>query len=137
MVFDPIPQILPVHFFGSLPQPPTSPNVLPLYTSPPMRRAIGTGWRSPRGCLISCITFRKLATNYRALLRKMTYKDKASHDPTPPCTLYPSHLGVCEESRDHNTAPKKNFASKKTRATRKRAWKECPRPPAVVRLRRV
>ena len=31
------------------------------------------------------ITFSKLATNYRALLRKMTYKDKASYDSTPPC----------------------------------------------------
>ena len=45
-----------------------------------------TGWRRPIGCLISWITFRKLATNYRALLRKMTYKDKASYDSTPPCT---------------------------------------------------
>ena len=49
-----------------------------------------TGWRRPLGFLISWITFRKLATNYRALLRKMTYKDKASYDSTPPCTY--SHL---------------------------------------------
>jgi len=28
----------------------------------------------------------KLATNYRALLRKMTYTDKASYDSTPPCS---------------------------------------------------
>jgi len=27
----------------------------------------------------------KRATNYRALRRKMTYKDKASYDSTPPC----------------------------------------------------
>ena len=33
---------------------------------------LNTGWRRPIGCLISCITFRKLATNYKALLRKMT-----------------------------------------------------------------
>ena len=45
-----------------------------------------TGWRRPIGCLISCITFRKLAANYRALLRKMTYKDKASYESSPPCT---------------------------------------------------
>jgi len=32
------------------------------------------------------VIFRKRATNYRALLRKMTYKDKASYDSTPPCT---------------------------------------------------
>ena len=46
-----------------------------------------TGWRRPIGCLISQITFRKLATNHRALLRKKTYKDKASYDSTPPCSL--------------------------------------------------
>jgi len=34
---------------------------------------------------ISLITFRRLATNYRALLRKMTCKDKASYDSTPLC----------------------------------------------------
>ena len=31
MVLDPIPQILPVHFFGSRPQPPTSPACLNLF----------------------------------------------------------------------------------------------------------
>ena len=31
---------------------------------------------------------RKRATNYRALLRKMTCKDKASYDSTPLCTTY-------------------------------------------------
>ena len=41
-------------------------------------QSIYTGWRRPIGCLISQITFRKLATNYRALLRKMIYEDKAS-----------------------------------------------------------
>ena len=51
-------------------------------------RHLSTGWRSPIGCLISCITFRKLATNYRALLWKMTYKDKASYDFTPPSKKY-------------------------------------------------
>jgi len=47
----------------------------------------GTGWRRSIGCLISWITFRKLATNYRALLRKMTYKDKVSYESPPPCSL--------------------------------------------------
>ena len=42
-------------------------------------------WRRPIGCLISCIIFRKRATNYRALLRKMTCKDKASYESSPPC----------------------------------------------------
>jgi len=30
---------------------------------------------------------RKRATNYRALLQKMTYEGKASYASTPPCTL--------------------------------------------------
>ena len=39
---------------------------------------IHTGWRRPIGCLKSQGIFRKRATNYRALLRRMTYQDKAS-----------------------------------------------------------
>jgi len=36
-------------------------------------------WRRPIGCLKSQVIFHKRATNIRALLRKMTYKDKASY----------------------------------------------------------
>jgi len=43
------------------------------------------GWRRPIGCLKLQVTIRERATNYRALFRKMTYKDKASYDFTPPC----------------------------------------------------
>ena len=43
------------------------------------------GWRRPIGCLKLRIIFRKRATNCRALLRKMTYEDKASYDSAPPC----------------------------------------------------
>ena len=32
------------------------------------------------------VSFRKRATNYRALLREMTYKDKTSYESSPPCT---------------------------------------------------
>ena len=32
--------------------------------------------------------FRKRATNYRALLRKMTCEDEASYDSTPPCIIH-------------------------------------------------
>ena len=46
---------------------------------------VDTGWRRPIGCLKLQVIFRKRATNYRALLRKITYKDKASYDSTPPC----------------------------------------------------
>ena len=44
-----------------------------------------TGWRKPIGCLKLQIIFRKRATKYRAVLRKMTYKDKASYASSPPC----------------------------------------------------
>jgi len=45
-----------------------------------------TGWRRCIGCLKLQISFYKSATNFRALLRKMTYKDKVSYVSTPPCT---------------------------------------------------
>ena len=43
------------------------------------------GWRRPIGCLKLQAIFRKRATNYRVLLQKMTYKDKASYESSPPC----------------------------------------------------
>jgi len=46
----------------------------------------GTGWRRLIGCLKLQVTFRKRASNYRALLRKMTCEDKASYYSTPLCT---------------------------------------------------
>jgi len=46
----------------------------------------GTGWRRLIGCLKLQVTFRKRASNYRALLRKMTCEDKASYYSTPRCT---------------------------------------------------
>jgi len=45
-----------------------------------------TGWWRPIGCLKLQVIFRKSAINYRALLRKMTYKDKASYGSSPPCS---------------------------------------------------
>ena len=50
-----------------------------------------TGWRRPIECLQLQVICRKRATNYRALLRKMTYKDKASYGSSPPCM----HSTVC------------------------------------------
>ena len=47
-----------------------------------------TEWRRLIGCLKLQVIFRKRATNSRALLRKMTYEDKASCDSTPPCMCY-------------------------------------------------
>jgi len=48
-------------------------------------RNCSTGWRRPIGCLKLQVIFRKRATNCRALLRKMTYKNKASYGSLPPC----------------------------------------------------
>jgi len=45
-----------------------------------------TGWRRPIGCLKLQVILHKRATNYRALLRKMTCKDKASYGSSPPCS---------------------------------------------------
>ena len=39
------------------------------------------------GCLKLQVIFCKRATNYRALLRKMIYEDKASYESTPPCSV--------------------------------------------------
>jgi len=39
-----------------------------------------TGWQNPIGCLKLQVILRKRATNYRALLQKMTTKDKATYD---------------------------------------------------------
>ena len=43
------------------------------------------GWRRPIRCLKLQVIFRKRATNYRALLRKITYEDKAPYVSAPPC----------------------------------------------------
>jgi len=45
-----------------------------------------TGWQRPIGCLTLQVIFRKRATNSRALLWKMTCKDKASSESAPPYT---------------------------------------------------
>ena len=45
----------------------------------------GTFWRRPVECIKMQVIFRKRAIMYRALLRKMTYKDKASYGSSPPC----------------------------------------------------
>ena len=48
-----------------------------------------TGWRRLIGSPKLQIIFHKRATKYRALLRKMTYKDKGSYESSPPCTRMP------------------------------------------------
>ena len=44
-----------------------------------------TGWRRLIGCLKLQVTFHKRATICRAILRKLTYDDKASCGSSPPC----------------------------------------------------
>jgi len=43
-----------------------------------------TWWRRPTGCFTLQVVFHKRATNYRALLWKMTYKDMAVYGSAPP-----------------------------------------------------
>ena len=76
------------------------------------------GWRRCIGCLKLQVSFCKRATNYRVLLRKMTYKDKASDAFALHCicwrlmtcvlthlhTLY-SHLHSCQETRWYDLFP--------------------------------
>jgi len=60
-----------------------------------------TAWRRLIGWLKLRVSFRKratncralfkTATNYRALLRKMTYKDKVSYGSPPPCSPWQTH----------------------------------------------
>ena len=49
-----------------------------------------TGWRRLIGSPKLQIIFHKRATKYRALLRKMTCKDKGSYESSPPCTMLTS-----------------------------------------------
>ena len=70
------------------------------YTSPTLTRTyssryIHTGWRKPIRCLKLHIIFCKRATNYRALLRKKTYKDMAFYDSTQPCTYNHIYTHIC------------------------------------------
>ena len=53
---------------------------------------VHTGWRRCIGCLKLQVSFCKRATNFRALLYKMTYKDKASYISTPPCISHVTRL---------------------------------------------
>jgi len=53
-----------------------------------------TEWRRPIGCLKLQVIFRKRATNYRALLRKVTCKDEASNGSSPPCSVLQNIRGT-------------------------------------------
>ena len=55
---------------------------------------LDTGRQRHIACFKLQVTFCKRATNYRALLRKMTCEDKASHGSSPPCTYIYSYMFV-------------------------------------------
>ena len=46
-----------------------------------------TGWRRLIGCLKLQDIFRKSATDYSALLRKVKYEDHTSNDSMSPCLI--------------------------------------------------
>jgi len=48
--------------------------------------SVHTGWRRLIGSPGLQIIFHKRATKYRALLRKMSHKDKGSYESSPPCS---------------------------------------------------
>jgi len=65
-----------------------------------------TEWRRPTGCLKLQVIFRQRTTNYRSLLQKMTYKDKASYGSSPSCS------NICEKSHScvwHNSCIRASF----------------------------
>jgi len=70
----------------------TGPHLNILYT---LHYNIYTGWRRLIGCLKLQVFFRKRTTNYRALLRKMTYEGKASCGSTPPCMYMHMYINIC------------------------------------------
>jgi len=59
---------------------------------------VHTGWQKPIGCLKLQVIFCKRATNYRALLRKMTCEDKASYESSPPCMRGMTYLCAWHDS---------------------------------------
>ena len=68
-----------------------------------MSHVTRTGWRRCIGCLKLQVIFRKRATNYRALFRKMIYEDKASYDSTPPCMNETKTFTCTDKNMSHVT----------------------------------
>jgi len=89
---------------------------------------IDTGCRKLIACLKLLVIFRERATNSRALLREMTYENKASYDSTPPCRWLPN--GFCHGKflgHRHFLKDNRNAAFKGYRYThRKKARHESP-----------
>jgi len=58
-----------------------------------------TGWRGLIGSPKLQIIFNKRATKYRALLQKITNKDKTSYGSSPPCVYVQYQYGEASVSR--------------------------------------
>ena len=86
----------------SLPEPPAVNNTYKHVTLGCIKPE--TEWRRCTGYRKLQISFRKRATNYRALLRKMTYKDKASYGPSPICTSNSARGNARARSHTHSGA---------------------------------
>ena len=56
-----------------------------IFTKQKTNRVWNTEGQKSIGCLRLQVIFRKRATNYRALVRKITYKDEAFNGSSPPC----------------------------------------------------
>ena len=77
---------------------------------------IDTGWRRPMGYLNWQVIFRKRATNYRALLLKMTYEDRHPMDVRHPVYInVPTHCNTLQHAATHRNI-------KLIREYGKRAW---------------
>jgi len=124
MVLDPIPQSLPVHFFGSRPQPPTSRLRCPITQKLGEKvflipaRSVGPAVRLLYRVTSKCaaglclpraqlqIFFRKRAINCRALPRKITYNEKAFCVSSPCCTWLLRISCSCKYTEYAYLAPK-------------------------------
>ena len=62
---------------------------------------VHTGWRRLIGYLKLQVVFRKKATNFRALLKKMPHKDKASYGSSLPCMRTPTFRNTLRCTATH------------------------------------
>ena len=69
----------------------------------------GTGFRRLIGCLKLQVIFRKRATNYRALLRKIPCEDKTSYGSSPPCTVLINHHAHTHTHTHTHTYPTRAY----------------------------
>ena len=65
---------------------------------------LATGRRRCIGCLNFQVSFCKKATNYMALLRKLTNKDKALYGSSSPCTYIQESLNIAKKDL-HRKSP--------------------------------